>query len=392
MLNTNTITPLHIFDAQSNGSNPPFGISAPERGILNEKLCNKKITIIDLMDTDDLIETTDLMDTDDLIETTDLMDTDDLIETTDLMDTCAYDTRIDFESVHDDIIRACYHRPQCNAYSGEEGYRDEFETRCNLCADISCQNCNFELNNLTVFQSTENETLSPSMTRCRCDDSEQEPYITCYNCGFYEYEYYTYRYKSSIYCNECALDVCGKLIEKPKYAFSRSPVKKEKNDFAYCDYLMLDEEKNKCNCDILCSSCYNAEQKLNIRKYAEEYNITIEEAIDYQTHCHCCGKQVEDGMFDESNHQYCGSRCFETCEDYWYECFRGEECKVCGIWEYRTRRDSLTAHDIELSDCEPVLNAIYCFKELGVYGQLYECIEDLVDYFDSDRHWRHDFN
>ena len=53
--------------------------------------------------------------------------------------------------------------------------------------------------------------------------------------------------------------------------------------------------------------------------------------------------------------------------------------------------DSLTAYDIELSDCKPVLVAIDCFKELQVYGELYGCIEDLVHYFDSDRDWRYDF-
>jgi tryptophan 2,3-dioxygenase len=52
----------------------------------------------------------------------------------------------------------------------------------------------------------------------------------------------------------------------------------------------------------------------------------------------------------------------------------------------------LTAYDIELSDCEPVLATIDCFKELGVYGQLYECLEDLVEYFDSDRQWRYGYN
>lgn len=244
------------------------------------------------------------------------------------------------------------------------------------------------------------------MTRCRCDDSEPDPdpYLTCSICGFLECEYYGYRYKSSAYCNECALEVCGKLIEKPKYAFSRLPVRSGQFqcDFVYCDecnYMMLDEDKINYNGDILCSCCandkllckYSAEQCEQLRLYAEKHNLTIEESIDYQTHCHCCGKTVDDGLFDEMNHQYCKEKCFEHCEDYWYECFRGEECKVCEIWQYRARGDSLTAYDIELSDLAPVLATIDCFKELQVYGQLYECIEDLVEYFDSDRQWRYDF-
>jgi len=245
------------------------------------------------------------------------------------------------------------------------------------------------------------------MTRCRCDDSESDPdlYLTCSICGFLECEYYGYRYKSSDYCNECALEVCGKLIEKPKYAFSRVPVRTGtfQCDFVYCDecnYMMLDEDKIKYNGDILCSCCYNdakllykysAEQSEELRLYAEKHNLTIEESIDYQTHCHCCGKTVEDGLFDAENHQYCKKRCFEHCEEYRYECARNEECKVCEIWAYRARCDSLTAYDIELSDLKPVLATIDCFKELQVYGELYECIEDLVEYFDSDRQWRYGF-
>ena len=201
------------------------------------------------------------------------------------------------------------------------------------------------------------------MTRCRCDDSE------------------------------------------PEYAFSSVPVRtgQFQCDFVYCDecnYMMLDEDKNKCNGEILCHSCYNddkllekytEEQRTDLRNYAKEYNLNMWEAIEYQTHCHSCGKFVEDGVFDGKNHQYCKKKCFEYCEDYMYPCFREKCCRVCGISQYRARRDSLTAHDIELSDCEPVLATIDCFKELGVYGQLYECIEDLVEYFDSDRQWRYDF-
>jgi hypothetical protein len=126
---------------------------------------------------------------------------------------------------------------------------------------------------------------------------------------------------------------------------------------------------------------YSEEQRQEIYKYTEEHNLTIEEAIDYQTHCHCCGNHVENAIIDSENHQYCKKICFNHCEDYWYDCFRGEECKVCEIWAYRTRRDSLTAYDIHLSECEPVLATIDAFKELKVHGQIYECLGDLAEYF-----------
>ena len=126
---------------------------------------------------------------------------------------------------------------------------------------------------------------------------------------------------------------------------------------------------------------YSEEQRQEIYRYTEEHNLTIEEAIDYQTHCHCCGNNVENAIIDSENHQYCGKRCFDHCEDYWYKCFRGEECKVCHIAKYHQSRDSLTAYDIQLSNCEPVLATIDAFKELKVHGQIYECLGDLAEYF-----------
>ncbi len=235
----------------------------------------------------------------------------------------------------------------------------------------------------------------PPPTRCRCDDSPTE-YITCSNCGFIECEYYSYRYKSSVYCNECAFEVCGKLIEKPNFAFNQKKI-----EFFDCEACTRETkcQDRVCYDDMwFCPGCahesellseYSLDQCEQLRLYAEKHNITLEEAIDYQTSCHCCGKQVDDGYFDAENHQYCKEKCFEHCEEYWYHCFKGQDCKVCDIWEYHARRDSLTAYDIELSDLEPVLAAIDCFQELQVYPQLYECIEDLVEYFDHDRNWRY---
>jgi hypothetical protein len=126
---------------------------------------------------------------------------------------------------------------------------------------------------------------------------------------------------------------------------------------------------------------YTEEERTQLTNYAEEYGITIDEAIDYQTHCHWCGKTVENPTFDEKEHQYCNKRCWESCEDYWYPCDKGEHCRVCQIWEYHKRRYSLTERDFEIAQCEPVLTSIDAFQELRVYAQLYECIPDLVEYF-----------
>jgi hypothetical protein len=84
---------------------------------------------------------------------------------------------------------------------------------------------------------------------------------------------------------------------------------------------------------------YSMDQCIILTMYAEKHKITFEEAIYYQTHCHCCGKTVDDGIFDEENHQYCKKKCFEYCEDYWYLCHQKADCKVCQIWQYHADRE-----------------------------------------------------
>ena len=62
----------------------------------------------------------------------------------------------------------------------------------------------------------ETDDSKPLVTRCRCDDSPRE-YITCCECGECEEEMYSFRYKSSLYCNTCAYEVCGIMIDKPRH-------------------------------------------------------------------------------------------------------------------------------------------------------------------------------
>ena len=74
---------------------------------------------------------------------------------------------------------------------------------------------------------------------------------------------------------------------------------------------------------------YSEEQCQQIYMYAKEYNLTINEAIDYQTHCHNCGKGTPDSLIRSDSHQYCSSRCQEYCEVFCYSCVYEKECLVC---------------------------------------------------------------
>lgn len=118
-----------------------------------------------------------------------------------------------------------------------------------------------------------------------------------------------------------------------------------------------------------------------LREYAERYELTIAEAIEYQMSCHLCGKQMEDVLFDGITHQYCGQRCFTYCEEFYYLCFREENCRVCTTWQYHENRRLEENRYNEFMAKVPILCVIESFKELRVYAQLFECLSDLDDYF-----------
>ena len=269
---------------------------------------------------------------------------------------------------------SCYWAPdciQCLAYTGSEedrypskcdiclkpltdheGYADDNETWCNLCAEeeeinqLYCANCEMRFNDKDILRSTNNNGVCefcndlldlPVNTRSRCDDTPPTKYITCCNCGAEESEYSSYHYKSSVYCNKCACEVCG---QKPKSTFKVEP---KTFECTLCTDNHDWQDRNMVDGNLFCGPCYwhlelqpkptlfgqySSEEKMQLARYAEEHNLTMEEALDYQTHCHCCGKIVENAVFDE-NHQYCGERCWVTCEEYRYPCFKKGDCKVC---------------------------------------------------------------
>jgi hypothetical protein len=77
---------------------------------------------------------------------------------------------------------------------------------------------------------------------------------------------------------------------------------------------------------------FNHEDQAEIREYAIIHGITIGQAIEYQTHCHNCGKETPDGLISSGSHQYCSENCQEYCESYCYSCAYDGECLVCANW------------------------------------------------------------
>lgn len=237
-----------------------------------------------------------------------------------------------------------------------EGYADENETWCNLCAEeeeiaqLYCENCelrfddaNRRCTNYNGICETCNGLLGllPVNTRSRCDDNPQTKYITCGNCGEEDCEYHSYKYNSSVYCNKCEFEVCG---EKPKSVIKREP---KIFECTLCTDNHDWEDRHMVDGDLFCEPCYwhletrpnpllfyhySTKATYQLAIYADKHKLTMDEALNYKTHCHCCGKNVETELFDETNHQYCGKRCWDTCEEYRYPCFRKGDCRVCDNW------------------------------------------------------------
>ena len=77
------------------------------------------------------------------------------------------------------------------------------------------------------------------------------------------------------------------------------------------------------------TSKYTESQITELRQYAEFYNLlSINEAIDYCTKCHFCGKKTNIEIYTHC-HNYCGINCANMSKDLNYCCYKGESCKIC---------------------------------------------------------------
>ena len=81
---------------------------------------------------------------------------------------------------------------------------------------------------------------------------------------------------------------------------------------------------------------FSDEDQAEIREYASIHQLTIRESVEYQTHCHNCGKETPEGLISSGSHQYCSSRCQEYSETYCYSCVYEGECLVCANWANET--------------------------------------------------------
>ena len=211
-------------------------------------------------------------------------------------------------------------------------------------------------------------------------ENEQE-HFACENC-------HGPVHPDMLLCEKCYADKLGNYVDNGT----------RKYNCLTCKNFMFEEDAANGGilpdwCYLYCHNCctmeelledYSADQRQTLSKYANKYDMSILRAVEYQTHCHYCGKTIHNAEFHESDNQYCKSTmtakggyidCEEACEQFNYPCFRGSNCHVCGSWYEKNRR-------AELKRNAPVLAAISAFKEHRVYAQFFECLPDLVEYFD----------
>jgi hypothetical protein len=100
---------------------------------------------------------------------------------------------------------------------------------------------------------------------------------------------------------------------------------------------------------------YTESQITELRQYAEFYDLSsINEAINYCTKCHFCGKKCDMSIHTHS-HTYCRMHCADMSEDFNYCCFRGESCKICS--NYSICKGKLISAGYPINQCDKFLSS-----------------------------------
>ena len=100
---------------------------------------------------------------------------------------------------------------------------------------------------------------------------------------------------------------------------------------------------------------YTESQITELRQYAEFYDLSsINEAINYCTKCHFCGKNCDMSIHIHT-HTYCRMHCADMSEDFNYCCFRGESCKICS--NYSISKGKLISAGYSIEQCDKMLSS-----------------------------------
>jgi len=141
-------------------------------------------------------------------------------------------------------------------------------------------------------------------------------------------------------CPDCKIDdciICSKCSEfvanDSRLTCKWTPPEQPDPRFDYDALIETSVDDIQDNAETDLFEKFSVEDQYEIREYANIHSITITEAINYQTHCHNCGKETTRSLINSDSHQYCSSRCQEYCETYCYSCVYEDKCLVCANWK-----------------------------------------------------------
>ena len=138
------------------------------------------------------------------------------------------------------------------------------------------------------IQSTNEETqVDESINN---DHVKDDDIITCSMCGDQEEKRYSWRYKCTVYCNVCAIEHCGKIIDKPRATVEEFTSLEEDNYDTYYT--------NKALC-VTCGEINYAEPVCEVEGSSR---MVCCDCIEIVNRCEECNNLTLDYVYESPNY------------------------------------------------------------------------------------------
>jgi len=141
--------------------------------------------------------------------------------------------------------------------------------------------CLVWLKRISIQRTLEETQVKESINN---DHVKEDDIITCSICGDQEDKRYSWRYKCTVYCNVCAIEHCGKIIEKP-----RATVEEDNCDNYY---------SNKA----LCVTCGEVNYAEPVYEIEGRSRMVCCDCIEIVNRCQECNNLTLDYVYESPNY------------------------------------------------------------------------------------------
>lgn len=179
----------------------------------------------------------------------------------------------------------------------KEGYLSDGERICNKCAyELTVQE------KPSAYYFDEDNEEFDKMAQANFEDNQEdvwedlakivlkEEVVTCSMCGDQEEKRYCWRYKCTIYCNVCAIEHCGKIIDKPRVKIEEVASLEEDNYDIYYT--------NKA----LCVTCGEINYAEPVCEFEGRSRMVCCDCIEIVNTCQECNYLTLDYVYDSPNY------------------------------------------------------------------------------------------